>query len=534
MAWLGTRARLLRFAASGVATLFVPRAQRTPLLAGLRAGNSGLRPYARDDEELTTVSPAPGRRSARLRFRLLRRAHVSLQVLRTGQGVASERPVSSGESSLSTRAVTLGPGPHTIGWTPPADLPPRTYVLELSAQAAGDRPVTARSVVRVLGVDAGFLVRSAQPGDTATLVIRTDAASLDVQILRSGPEADPTYADDEIKGVPVTDPVTLDWTRHGDGPSSIGVQVGDWTPGVYAARLQADDGRVGFAPLVVRPALPTRRIAVVMPATTWQAYNFYDFDGDGWGDTWYARWRTRDVLLSRPHARRGVPFRYRSYDLAFQRWLVRTEKEVDVYADEDLERFTPATLRTAYDLVVFPGHSEYVTATTYDVVSGYRDLGGNLLFLSANNFFRRVDRAGQTITLVDEWRNLGRPEAALCGVQYVASDRGERHAPFTVVGADAAPWAFAGTGLQNGSQFGVYGIEIDARAPSSPPGTTVLATIPDLFGPGRSAEMAYYEHASGAKVFSAGVLNFGGQVSLWPQTTQLLENVWARLAPATT
>ena len=63
-------------------------------------------------------------------------------------------------------------------------------------------------------------------------------------------------------------------------------------------------------------------------------------------------------------------------------------------------------------------------------------------------------------------------------MQYIANDRGERHAPFTVVGADAAPWAFAGTGLGNGAQFGLYGIEIDARTPSSPPNTQVLATSP--------------------------------------------------------
>jgi N,N-dimethylformamidase beta subunit-like, C-terminal len=172
-----------------------------------------------------------------------------------------------------------------------------------------------------------------------------------------------------------------------------------------------------------------------------------------------------------------------------------------------------------------------VTTRLYDLVEAYRDLGGNLLFLSANNFFRRVVRDEQTIDLVDEWRNLGRPESALLGVQYVASDRGERRAPFTVVGADAAPWAFAGTGLANGSTFGLYGIEIDARSPASPPSTEVLARIPDLFGPGRSAEMTYYEHWSGARVFSAGALDFGGQVLLWPETRTLLENVWRRLAP---
>jgi hypothetical protein len=350
-------------------------------------------------------------------------------------------------------------------------------------------------------------------------------------MLRSGPEAEPTYANGEIKGNAMG-AATVDWRAFRDHASPVPVPIGaDWPTGVYAARLDADDGRAGFAPLIVRPASPQRRVAVAMPTTTWQAYNFYDADGDGWGDTWYARWRTRSIDTTRPHAGRGVPYRYRSYDLAFQHWLAQTGTAVDTYADEDLERFaSAAALRAAYDLIVFPGHTEYVTARLYDLVQGYRDLGGNLVFLSANNFFRRVDRSGRRLTLVDEWRDLGRPESELLGVQYIAGDRGERHAPFTVVGADAVPWAFEGTGLGNGSQFGLYGIEIDARSPVSPANVQVLATIPDLFGTGRSAEMTYYEHASGAQVFSAGALNFGGQVLLWPATARLLANVWQRLA----
>jgi hypothetical protein len=224
-----------------------------------------------------------------------------------------------------------------------------------------------------------------------------------------------------------------------------------------------------------------------------------------------------------------VPYRYRSYDLGFQHWLAQTGKIVDVYADEDLEAFAPKGLRAAYDLIVFPGHTEYVTARLFDLIEAYRDLGGNLMFLSANNFFRRVDRTNGVLTLIDEWRDLGRPESALLGNQYIAGDRGEHRAPFTVVGADTAPWAFAGTGLANGSTFGLYGIEIDARSSASPQSTQVLATITDLLGPGRTAEMTYYEHWSGARVFSAGALDFGGQMLLWPQTRQLVENVWTRL-----
>ena len=57
----------------------------------------------------------------------------------------------------------------------------------------------------------------------------------------------------------------------------------------------------------------------------------------------------------------------------------------------------------------------------------------------------------------------------------------------------------------------------------------MLARVPDLFGPGRSAEMTYYETAAGARVFSAGVLNFGGTLMLWPEVGLLLDNVWRRL-----
>ena len=537
--WTGSRRRLFRLAIAGVAALLAPRAgavRPESLVSDVRVESAV--PFLGDNPFLATLGGVVGRTTARLRFRLARPAVVTLETLVTGQGVASEQPATVGQTGLATRRVSLDAGRHSLEWSPDPTMPARTYILRLKAQVRGG-PVagfrtraSVSSVVRVLGVDAGFVARSAVSGQRARLVVRTDARVLTVHVIHCGPEPEPTYSNNELKGVPITEPSDVDWSTKGSRPASIDVSVADWPSGLYAVRLEADDGRVGFAPLVVRPAAPTQRIAIVLPTTTWQAYNFYDGDGDGWGDTWYARWKTTYMDLSRPHANRGVPYRFRSYDLGFLHWLYRTKRQFDVYADEDIERFpNPAALRAAYDLLVFPGHTEYVTTRVYDLVSGFRDRGGNLVFLSANNFFRRVDRDGQTLRLVDEWRDLRRPEAALCGVQYLASDRGERHAPFTVTGADVAPWAFDETGLENGSQFGLYGIEIDSRAPSSPPQTQVLARIPDLFGSGRSAEMTYYEHSSGARVFSAGVLNFGGQVLIWPEATQLLENVWRRLAP---
>jgi hypothetical protein len=168
-----------------------------------------------------------------------------------------------------------------------------------------------------------------------------------------------------------------------------------------------------------------------------------------------------------------------------------------------------------------------VSAHVYDVVRRYRDLGGRLMFLSANNFFWKVQRDGQLLRRTAMWRRLGRPEAALVGSQWSAGNNGAVQRQYVVQGAAAEPWAFAGTGLRNGSTFGRYGIEIDARAGSSPPGTVVLARIPNLIG-AHDAEMTYYETAAGARVFAAGVVNFAASITD-PAVSRLVENIWARL-----
>jgi hypothetical protein len=53
----------------------------------------------------------------------------------------------------------------------------------------------------------------------------------------------------------------------------------------------------------------------------------------------------------------------------------------------------------------------------------------------------------------------------------------------------------------------------------------VLGEIPNLYGPGLTAQMTYSEPETGARVFSAGVLDFGGSAPLWP-VRRLLDNLW--------
>jgi hypothetical protein len=328
-----------------------------------------------------------------------------------------------------------------------------------------------------------------------------------------------------MRGVPVS-PVTR-FGRTG-AHTAVHIPVGQWRSGLYFAQLKARD-RAGFAPFVVRPAtLGRSSVLVVLPTYTWQAYNHHDDDGDGRKDTWYAG-NTETVRLNRPFLARGVPPHFRLYDLPFLNWLSRAGKRPDFFSDTDLDAALDAgSLADAYRLIVFPGHHEYVTEREYDLIERYRDLGGHLMFLSGNSFYWKVVRTGSTIRRTERWRNVGRPEAALVGVQYIRSDGGAQRGAWTVRNVTRYPWIFAGTGLGAGSSFGHGGIEIDHTAPSSPRNVTVLAEIPDLLGRGYTAQMTYYETPAGGSVFAAGAFTLGGARDA--VACRLLENLWHGLA----
>jgi hypothetical protein len=505
-----------------------------PQLHDLRVTN-GSAPFAGDRTLLATVSPNDDgfRDVAVVHFTLTRPAVVQLAVVATNMVSAGK----GGTTVVWRTSRRLQAGRRTLTWRPAPTTQPRTYILRLRVgrRVYGGYGPGGRQdapVVRIQGIDAGFTKRSYAPGEAAVVRLATDARLLRLQVFAYQSPGRPSEQDVKTNGLAKTDAIRLDWSGHDDRPALLRVvRAGDWPSGLYFLRVTAADGRVGYAPFIVRPRrLGTHRIAVVLATHTWAAYNFEDADGDGWGDSWYVTVRHRSVDLQRPFLDFGVPFRFHDWDLDFIAWLNRHGFGADFLSDDDLDAVASgAELAQRYDLVVFPGHEEYVTQHAYDVIESYRNLGGNLAFLAANNVYRRVDRVGRWLVRQATWRALGRPESSLVGVQYVGSDHGQRQAGYTVVDTAAAPWAFAGTGLQDGDAFGLYGIEIDARTAASPPDTRVLARIPDLLGAGRSAEMTYYENAAGAQVFAAGTLNFGASLGR-PEVDRLLANVWARLS----
>jgi hypothetical protein len=356
---------------------------------------------------------------------------------------------------------------------------------------------------------AVFKQTSYPPGAIATLRVKTPVHQLDLQILRAGAERAWSSV-----GKPWGPSQHIRFRRTGE--NLVRVRLGAWSSGLYFARLTSPTGKAAtFASFVVRPDVPGRsRVAIVLPTYSWQAYNFYDTNDDGRGDSWYVDQRRHSVLLGRPFAGDGKPPHYRTQQRGFLRFLVHTGWQADYLTDEDLEQVaTGDDLANRYDLVVFSGHEEYVTQHIYDVTQRYRDLGGNLAFLSADNFFWHVDLKQHKIWRVKLWRDVGRPEAALIGVQYRGNDRGGHTAPYVLNDVGAAPWLFDGLDLSNGATLGSarYGIEFDATSPDSPPGTAVLATVdPGLQNGQILGQMSYYETSAGAKVFAAGTLSFGG------------------------
>jgi hypothetical protein len=366
------------------------------------------------------------------------------------------------------------------------------------------------------GVQAAFAARSYAPGAPATLDLHGSATTVKVRLYRAGAGDDGT-----LQGAPVT----AERTEH--VAATLPIRLGNWPSGLYYARVVTAARGVWDAPFVLRPArLGTSRIAVVLPTNTWQAYN------DENNDSWYFDSSVTKVDLSRPFLDAGVPPHYHGYDRGFIRWLAVNDVSADFLSDDDLDTLTGEQLARHYDLVVFPGHTEYVTSHEFDTTERYRDLGGNLAFLSANDFFYKVEKHGETMVGRWRWRDLGRPEAKLVGEQYVDWNHDRYpNRPYRVTGAAKAAWLFRGTGLHDGTTFGVYGIEVDEVSASSPPHTAVLAQIPNIFGPGKSAEMTYYTTANGAKVFSAGVMNFGGS-ALWPQVRTMIANIIRHLRVA--
>jgi hypothetical protein len=148
--------------------------------------------------------------------------------------------------------------------------------------------------------------------------------------------------------------------------------------------------------------------------------------------------------------------------------------------DVELGRM-PLSLLRRYATIVFEGHTEYYELGTYEKLRRYRDQGGRLYFMQGNSFYGRAQiRGSEIVRLSYRYRTAERSDFALAvtGFRECCWPRTIRPVYHLARGAvEALPWAFAGTGLKDGDQFGIAAGEVDTVDPQlSPPGTITVAT----------------------------------------------------------
>jgi hypothetical protein len=411
--------------------------------------------------------------------------------------------VLSALAALSTAAIAAcTPSRRVIGTTDNATirenaLPgdpdwkvPDTGVTDLEGQIQGYTSATSVN----LGESIGFHVSVAK------------AKPFTVDIYRighyGGAGARKVTTSEQIQGtpqrMPVNDPVTglvdCDW------PSAWTLDVpADWTSGLYYAVFRTADGLRSTTPFVVRDDKRKSDFVIVVPFTTYQAYNFWPRDGHtarsfyrGYtpdGQIAGVAHRGFQVSFNRPYTGTGIPL-WSKLDIATTQWAESQGYDVTYASSVDLHegRVSP----TKHAALVFPGHDEYWSGDMRAATEKAFEKGTHIAFLAANNCYWhvRIDAdprgaAGRVVTCYKDapdpapdrhgptrtWRSLGdskyeKAEAKLIGVQYT----GILKAPVPLVVSNPGHWVWKGTGLEKGDEIkDLVAVEADGRYASIKP-----------------------------------------------------------------
>ncbi|MDM4721986.1 hypothetical protein QTQ03_21215 [Micromonospora sp. WMMA1363] len=352
---------------------------------------------------------------------------------------------------------------------------------------------------------------------------------------------------------PIVDPETrmvrCGWT------AGWRLRVGrDWVSGYYLALLTNAAGWCRWVPFLVRdPGRPAAGL-VIVPTSTYQAYNMWPYDQRTGASLYYgfdssgrkvSSRRAAAVSHDRPHTGSGVPSQA-TQDIGFTQWIERYGADVTYASSEDLDGGRVDLTR--YRAVIFCGHDEYWTVAMRQRAVAARDSGTSLVFLSANNCYWRIryglsdrapdgrivacsksmPRAGQDIPLMTQWRHAGSPEQTFIGAQYVSMVDG--YADLVV--QDSGHWFWAGTGVRDGDRIPrvIWG-EADQVMPDVPVPSSrengVLASSPYVRkGNQQHAHTTLYRAPSGSWVFAAGSMG-------WTAALQSGESADERIQQAT-
>jgi hypothetical protein len=303
----------------------------------------------------------------------------------------------------------------------------------------------------------------------------------------------------------------------------------DWTSGYYLVEAEATSGsaagHVGTTYVIVRQsddAQPSQ-ILVQVPVNTWEAYNSWG------GNSLYTVPRAYRVSFDRPFDAEATSPLW--WEIQLVRFLEREGYDVSYQTDLDTNNDVSTLVR--HRLVIVAGHDEYWTLAMRDGFDNALAEGTNLAFTGSNDAFWniRYEDGGRTILTYKStydpnpdptqktamFREIGRPECLLEGVQHADIRILDHPLDYTVTAAGASdPW-LAGTGLAAGDRIvGVVGREHDSQAPYPGcvhPGQIVLFHYesPDDL----PADAVKYTAPSGARVFASGAQEFSWALDGW-------------------
>ncbi|RKH20940.1 hemolysin [Corallococcus sp. CA047B] len=347
------------------------------------------------------------------------------------------------------------------------------------------------------------------------------------EVARGGPVKGTRQAD--CPADPTTGIIACAWSPTLDIP----IQK-DWVRGVYVVKLVREDQPSRYVPFFVRDANPRSEVAVLIPTSTWAAYNTWGgtslYDDQKGVMKSHGVARAFQSSYDRPYYRGQGSGHLMLDDLSLVMWLEAQDLDVGYFTDEDMD--------SSYDFLrgakvfVMSGHDEYWSSKQRDSADRSLADGRSLLNLGANNAYWQVryepaadGRERRIVTCYKghaedpykdqrktaKFRDLPapRPENALLGVQFAAR---WHQWPFPTVITEPNHWVFAGTGLKAGDTLWMAnGYEVDQLVNNGrqPAGVEVLAESPSLSLQGGFgfAHMVVRKQGD-AYVFSSGGIDF--------------------------
>lgn len=352
--------------------------------------------------------------------------------------------------------------------------------------------------------------QSAKQGESIALYCHTQAASIQIDVIRQGATDKSVLTRTGLTGL--DQPMGDDIASEGcSWEPTIEITIDpDWPSGFYLIRLEDSNGRKADAFFVVRASQPNDAI-LVLSTSTWNAYNTWG------GLSFYTGGHVVSPMrpLQPGFLHKADPYRHRiarfmdwpkedarayvaagyddwcmaagwaNWEVLFARWAESQGYNFDYAVSQDLDQHPD--LLDGYPAYISVGHDEYWSAGMRDTVENYVDAGGNAAFFSGNTSFWQVrysddyrQMTGYKCDIEDDpvynpehsptlstmWSDplIGRPENQMTGVSF--SRGGYAHMPNSPKGTGGYTvrqpehWIFRNTSLKAGEELGAESIVV--------------------------------------------------------------------------